>query len=49
MKQPAVVLMPGLQGVSVSGLPLLDADGPQGARLGGVPRPHKGVHAEHAR
>ena len=49
MKQPAVVLMPGLQGESVSGLPLLDADGPQGARLGGVPRPHKGVHAEHAR
>lgn len=35
--------------MSVSGLSLLDADGPQGARLGGVPRPHKGMDTEHAR
>ena len=49
MEQPAVVLMPGLEGVSVSGLSLLDADGPQGARLGGMPCPHKGMDTEHAR
>ena len=47
--QPAMVLMPGLDGVSVSGLPLLDADTPQGARLGGVPRPHQRMDTKHVR
>ena len=47
--QPVVVLMSGLEGLSVSGLSLLDADAPQGARLGVVPGPDHRVDTEHMR
>ena len=44
-----VVALPGLQGLPVPDLPLLDADAPEGARLGVMSGPDHGVDTEHVR